>query len=250
MTSYTLSSHQIIGGRDYQEDRLVCKELTGDAGETIILMVICDGHGGSEVSEKVASYFEQHFEAPPRDDAEVHLREFVAECHRQTESEVAGTTLSVALVWPKNRFVVTGILGDSPIIAGTREGVLFVGEEHNISTNHAEEERVMAAGAVRMGPYMYHPGGHRGLQLTRALGDKDLKSLLSRELAVETFTLPPGAALLVCSDGLPRGHGLDEDEAGPLVYAAITSESAEALISSRSRNRYFADNVTALLLQF
>ena len=247
MSAYRLSTHQIIGLRSYQEDRFVSKQLCCPNGDSVVLMVVCDGHFGSETAEIVARHFDEYFVVPHIDRATQYIRSFIASCHAETKMLNPGTTLSVALVWLQSRRVFTAVLGDSPILAGGDGGMCFASTEHNVGVHAQERERVKKLGTYYDGVYMYHPTLGVGLQLTRSLGDADMDMFLSREPEMNAFVLPQPSTLLVCSDGLPGRSGIAYWGAS-LFNAAHAASTAEDLIVARMPARNFDDNVTALLL--
>lgn len=181
-----------IGGRNYQEDCYVLSS-TKNFGW---LLAVMDGHSGNET----ANYCRDHI-------GEIFLKtksliETVKLLNQQTQHFESGSTLSIVHI-PKNALTANiAILGDSPVIVKGKNGTISVSPEHNVRTNLAEREAVIKRGGVYQDGYIFDERRNYGLQMSRALGDSALSSILSREADIYSIELGPESFIIVVSDGV------------------------------------------------
>lgn len=192
-----------IGGRFTQEDRFVGIPLS-ETGDRAWLLGVFDGHGGgAAVAEHCAEEVRRTVCPSGFSDPEGFLRGLVGHLDEETRRYHEGSTLSLALVIGRedgSRTVSVAVLGDSPVIIRNRAGWITVGPEHNVRSNAAERKAVIARGGEVTNGYVYPPASEYGLQLSRALGDRWLDGILSRE--PEVFTVADPVWVLVASDGV------------------------------------------------
>lgn len=199
----------VLGGRSHQEDRIARWFFRGK-GFKGYLLAIMDGHGGSEAAEICAQQMKSFFLLTNPGESENALRELVARLHEETKGLYQGTTLAIACVLESHDKVSIAILGDSQVVVIDELGEAHVSPEHNVRTNFTERAAAMGRGAHyfegRIHNYVI------ALQMSRALGDRELNSVLSREPEVYTIQAPRWIA--VASDGvLDPKHG----ESGKLI---------------------------------
>src|SRR3990167_9674146 len=100
-----------------------------------------------------------------------------------------GSTLSIAWVREDHDEVSVAVLGDSPVIVVDQLGQVHVSPEHNVRTNLAERNAMVARGGSYRNGYVYNQLDV-GFQVSRALGDGDLDRILSREPEIYTIKNP------------------------------------------------------------
>lgn len=235
------------GGRLTQEDRFVGIPLSETENRAWLLGVF-DGHGGSAaVAEYCAKEVRRTVCPSDFSDPEGFLRKLVARLNEETRGYHEGSTLSLALVIGRkdgSRAVSAAILGDSPVIILDRTGRITVGPEHNVRSNAAERKAVMARGGEVANGYVYPPACDYGLQLSRALGDRWLDGILSRE--PEILTVADPVWVLVASDGIfdPSHMGdVPLSEIKPLVERGASADDVLAWADSF----VLQDNATAVV---
>lgn len=235
-----------IGPKERQEDRNVAFGFRGRGFQAYVIGVF-DGHGESAAA---AEYCRRETETYPWPseiaDSEGLLRSLVTRLVNGTDRFRCGTTLSLALIVKRKHAGTTvsvAILGDSPVVVYDGAGSLHVGPHHNVRTNPDDRRAVHdRGGIIEFGSVRAVSGGY-GLQLSRALGDRELGRILSRE--PDIYTIDDPHWILVASDGLfdPGRAPFDE-----LVAFAGIGATAEDLMKWALQARLH-DNTTALVWQ-
>jgi serine/threonine protein phosphatase PrpC len=196
------------GDRWEQQDRLICTHITAGsfrhgAGQ---LMAVTDGHGGTSVAELIAEETAGLLENALRKypgRVERALQEMVARLHERTEDETSGATLSAAYVPDDESRVYVSVIGDSPVLILDAEGKMEIGPLHNVRFNLLERSAALARGGIYIDGYLEdsrRPG--EGLQMSRALGDRRLSRVLSREPDIYSIPIGPESFVMVGTDGL------------------------------------------------
>ncbi len=221
-----------------------------DDGSSVDFLAVMDGHGGNAVSTLCLEVIESEFSLTNFANAEQYLIDFIAKLNKKTEKMGSGSTISLACISESEGRVAYAFLGDSPIIILDASGVLHTSNGHNIATNPRERQSAEKRGAVCDPYYMCLPGSAYGLQLTRALGDCALDTLLTRE--PETAIVPIGkdSLVVVASDGI-LGNGSKQNHTIIENVVQLLQE-AEGIASDVSewRSSVFGgltDNLTVLV---
>jgi serine/threonine protein phosphatase PrpC len=245
-----------IGERDYLEDRCLALRFkrSNFSGS---LLVVLDGHGGSEAAEFCQQVIKQCFGLLRFNirEAESHLEVIVAHLAEETRGYVCGTTLSMALVIEKpDRLsrVTVAVLGDSPVVILDQKGEIHVSPEHNVRSNKSEEERALSQGAIIERGYLSDPQAEviQQLQLSRALGDCYLDRILSRQ--PEIYSIRHPRWILVASDGLidPSHQSLEEGGVSKIIkkFARNSANAADLMKWAMAKNLdELDDNATAIV---
>jgi len=224
------------------------------SAEEGLILAVMDGHGGAECSEKLEQNFCMVWDAvySPDKTPELLFRELFDKFDILTSDMEMGSTMSVVFIPKANTGKETqahvAILGDSPVIVQQPDGTWFPSPEHNVRTNLAEREAAKQRGGYysHNGYICYGPEGH-GLQMSRALGDRDLGKILSR--IPEIYSVDLGNWVLVGSDGLlSPGH----DETYLAMILEIVKKIEEQDANAEDLVNYAVsiptgDNVTAIL---
>jgi serine/threonine protein phosphatase PrpC len=226
------------GARPYQEDTFINLQISQGT-----LLGVFDGHGGPEASEWMAKNFDLYFQYNQRN-VEVGLRDTFDACAAALRGYEAGTTASVVFIPTDSTTVYTAVIGDSPIIIDTLDG-LWYGPDHNVRTNPKELEAATARGGYYSGGYICK--GSSGLQMGRALGDAYLALILSTE--PEISKLETRKFILIATDGLfdPAHHNFKEAAEGVLAQIELGA-NAQSLVD-RAVALPTHDNVTAILVR-
>jgi serine/threonine protein phosphatase PrpC len=233
------------GLRPYQEDRF----FTASMPEGFCFGVF-DGHGGVDCAKKATRMFPSLLaDAVGEPDATIPdaLREVFARVNKATKDLHDGCTASIVFIPSSCDAVHVAVLGDSPVIVGCRESI-WVSPEHNVRSNKAEAEAAKdRGGCITSDGYLVRGFSGSGLQMSRALGDVWMGSLLLRTPDVSTHALEAGSFVLVCSDGaLDPGHIAPEASAQSVVELIQSGSDAKA-IANRAVRIPTEDNVTVLL---
>ena len=146
--------------------------------------------------------------------------------------------------------VWVAILGDSPVIVMDAEGKVDVSPMHNARSNPTERDAAIARGASFDGNYIYAGFSGPGLQMTRAMGDRELVRVINREPEVYSRIVGPDSFVLVATDGLfDPSHRNLEPEIATVVDQIQAGASAQTLVD-RAIALPTGDNVTAVLVRF
>ena len=244
MTSVSTATHQ--GSRYHQEDRAVVLEgINPSWGQ---LLLVADGHSGSECADIVARDVSDIWKAllaPPRTSQINRIKILFRILDDKTKGCNSGAAVSVVFIPRSQHFAYVGVLGDAPVFIWTKSSKLWRAPEHNVRSNPAEakaaEER---GGRVWLGYLQY---GEYGLQMSRALGDWNMRSVLLQ--APECFRVPIGtdSFVLVGSDGvLDPGHRSIATNGQPIIDMIIAGGTADDIVN-RAVGIPTRDNATAIL---
>jgi serine/threonine protein phosphatase PrpC len=240
-----------VGRRDYQEDRMVVHKTPRG-----VLLAILDGHGGAQVSDGGAKRIARTWGTMLRksQDCLMAMKMTFDRINQTFRDSRAGSTLSVVWIPASNDVAWVGVLGDSPVVilkAGGKE--LSVSPEHNVRSNVSEANAAMSRGGVIWCGYLSDPEEctrHASLQMSRALGNRHLDRVLSREPEIYPVPLDKDSYVLVASDGVfDPGHA-DLKAAVKLVHEIAKKSNAKAIVKNATDVLKTGDNASAILVKF
>ncbi len=236
------------GPRPWQEDHFFFAPFPTHNPRGLLLAVM-DGHNGGGAAERCTQEFPLLLakESLHEDDVENYLKTLVSKLNKITCDMESGTTLSTACVLEDSDEVIVAILGDSPVIVIDEYGHTHVSPEHNVRTNQRELEAAEARGAIYDGGYIFPEISDHvlyGLQMSRALGNKSLNRILSRE--PEIYTIRKPRWVLVCSDGV-MDHKHENTESLVKELAEMRGHMVAEDIVNWAEQRDLKDNATAVL---
>jgi serine/threonine protein phosphatase PrpC len=236
------------GARPYQEDRFCTVSC-----EHGMLLAVFDGHGGEQVShlasEELPGIFADEI-TEPKATPRVALKRAIRKLNAITQTMVPGSTVSLAFVPFKGRFVYCAVMGDSPIIVKDSKGAINISPDHNVRTNMDERRAAEERGGVIVGGYLYASYDGPGLQMARALGDSNLRKVLSRKPDIYSVRVNKGSFIVVATDGaFDPGHYGFEKEADAVVKLVEDGADAQAIVD-RAVAIPTGDNVSCLLARF
>lgn len=235
------------GGRRYQEDRFVAETVQAE-GSNLQVLAVMDGHGGFETAQYIANKLVPAIQSTYESgqDTKQNLKNVFSQLNDCTSEEESGSTLSVVLVPDGQQKAYVAILGDSPVIIGG-SGDVNVSPEHNARSNLEDRERAIEKGAAYNGQGLIDPRTGGGLQLSRALGDKDYGYFLNREPEVYSVDLTGDSFILVATDGvLDPSHKSTSEDAARVAEMIKSGADAESVVQD-ALSRGNRDNATAVL---
>jgi serine/threonine protein phosphatase PrpC len=237
------------GYRESQEDRYVVTHIEAEHGKGQ-LMALMDGHGGPSAADRVARSVEKSFIqalAESKGDVKQALYGVVEALAYMTQNEKSGTTLSIIYIPDDESRAHVAVIGDSPVIITDKNGKIRVSPEHNVRSNPGELDAARERGAIYSGGYIFDPTSRGGLQLSRALGDRELARVLSREPDVYSVELGKESIIVVASDGVfDPSHGDVSTEIAQAVDLVRGGGNAQALVDDAIM-RMTGDNATAIV---
>lgn len=236
------------GIRPYQEDRLFIKRAVLDNDYGIFLAVM-DGHGGERVAQfcrdsltgVIAKATENKKMVSPAE-----IRTMFKLLNEQTSEMESGSTLSLVFISYIRGMVHVGILGDSPVVIKDSKGQIIISPEHNARTNLKEREAATKRGACYSGGYICEHPSRNGLQMTRALGDKEFRNFLDRTPEVYSVRIGPESFVALLSDGIADPGHESSDSMKSVVSMIENGASASDLVKD-ALERKTRDNVTAIV---
>jgi serine/threonine protein phosphatase PrpC len=239
-----VSSHTAQGSRDAQQDRLVVQPLPEG-----YLFAIFDGHGGDETAALAVRELTPAFDVASRrysDPLDI-LRETVAGLVGATHDHESGSTVSI--LWLQEETQAHGAcLGDSPIVILDAQGKIQISPTHNVRDNLPEREAAIARGGQYGGGYLMDPRvGSLGLQMSRALGDRLLGRVLSREPELFSISVNAASCVIVGSDGLLDPLGRAQDKQLTRLIGLVGQGHDAAMLVEDALVRQTRDNVSAIV---
>ncbi len=210
------------------------------------VLVVCDGMGGhaaGDVASQIARDMVLHklVHAGPQADIEEALTSAMQAAHDtvlryasdSAEREGMGTTVVVAVV--RGDQAVIGNVGDSRAYLATTTAMT------QLSVDHTKVDELVRNGVITA--KQAHEHSDRGV-LSQAIGQR--RGI--RPSVSEAVTLPAGAVLLLCSDGVYEE--LPPDELETLVRAAGEPNAVAGGIVARAVVVDGKDNATAIVARY
>jgi serine/threonine protein phosphatase PrpC len=233
------------GLRSYQEDRYFSSRFMEG-----LCFGVFDGHGGAGCSDFCENNVVKLLEEIEKEEAPFSatsvLESLIAKLNQRTYRLETGSTASIVLLPRTLDSVCVAILGDSPVIVKRVDGTVWTAPEHNVRSNQAERSAAEARGGYVHGGYLF-AHSDRGLQMSRALGDRGLSSVLSREPEIFTHKVGSGSFILAATDGIgdPSHCG---NETSSNLMSMVEETTAQDIVDAAVKART-GDNATAILVR-
>lgn len=237
------------GPRLHQEDRHLVQPVEGE-GRRGYLLAVLDGHGGSAAADLCVGVLPGLLAEAGGEKAEETLRRIVGDLDRRTRGMGPGTTVSLAYVVESDRRVTVATVGDSPVIVCDAEGAVWVSRSHNVRVNPEERHAAERRGGEYDGfGYVRNPSTGYGLQMSRALGDAAMGSVLGREPELHSCSLGPESFVILATDGVADPAHREADRVvGEIVSLARRTVPFDASTLLRwAGARGLQDNATAVV---
>lgn len=203
-----VSCAQTQGPRKYQEDYILNIPFENKKNGRGHLIGIMDGHSngagcdGGAIARLCSKIIPRLFDLEA-EDINLELQTLVEKLDARTCLAEMGSTLSLAHINESHGIVTTAVLGDSPIIVVDNTSTVQQGVEHNVRSNILERELAVDRGAIyKDDGYICATHFGPGLQLSRSLGDCNLRKVLDRAPVICTYRIGVDSFVIVCSDGL------------------------------------------------
>jgi len=239
--------------------------------ERMCTLLVCDGHGGTQVAEFCTSRLPHRLNELLRessDDPPASLRraflDTEAEFFQSITSEKdhgVGSTATCALILKEKLHVAN--IGDTEAVICHKGKTIKVTTVHS-PDNAEERKRVEACGGVLTHNRLGHPVWNpriMNIAVTRAFGDAYFKleeytggksSGLIAEPSIHSFDLTPDIEfLLIASDGL--WNNVSHEEATKLVLSQKDNSELNTIcrhLTELARRKGSADNIVVLLVLF
>lgn len=248
------------GPRDAMEDAHVILPSEFGGRKDQSFFAVYDGHGGKAVADLAANRLHLNFlnELSAMGNPKLALRNAYLRTDEQLKTAgFADSTGSTA--------VTAFIQGDKLYIAnaGDARGVLVRGNQairltrDHKATDPQEQERIRRMGGSADGGYVNLPGVRYGVAVSRALGDLELKRVVSAEPDINEITLgPQDQYLILACDGV--WDVLNDQEAADLIKNETDPQRAAEILKSAALapweygltgRRGSGDNITAIVVK-
>jgi serine/threonine protein phosphatase PrpC len=243
-----ITSHSIKNKRLYQEDRLFTSKISKDE----VIFGIFDGHGAAltaEYASKRTGEIFNLFTDQEKQDEDKILEVIFSILVTETSKDWCGST--ALIVWIKNNIAHVGVLGDSIAIIKNKFGNIWISPEHNVRTNEKELIDARQKGAFFNGNYIFNPNNLRssGLQMSRALGDKELNSILNRDPEIFHIPLNEFSWIVGCSDGVLDPSHKDKNKIKTIIdFIENENTDAEDLVTFSATFEQ-EDNASAIIVR-
>ncbi len=270
------STHQEIGDRSTQQDRLCTRVLETQNGP-VFLAAAFDGHSGTEAAAYAAEFLPKGLEdrfgqADTQEPLESALDAVIQQVVHDLRHEFSGTTISAALIDERHEQVAIAVLGDSSIVVfSDTKAAPFVTPQHNVCLCESDVRTIQ--GRIDHQPehildgYPSIGGGYiwadrhygRGINLTRTAGDDAFNGLILHAPFVATQPFGLGDLLLLGSDGVrfddePASTPTDRvwtrcDEAATIVRQSGGAYDVALLAQLAGRAEgHHLDNITVIIV--
>jgi protein phosphatase 1L len=223
------------------EDRAVAGPVAGGQ-----LVAVFDGHDGALVAERAAARVLALVEAA------VGAWSVSPALWRHVfaglDLDVAHGGATATLLLVRGGELHAAWVGDSQAILVTDRAWRLLTPWHRLDRDD-ERQRVVAAGAVILWPYLLDPVSEQGLMVTRSLGDRALRAI-GVIAEPECVTVPLGegdVGLVAATDGL--WDVVTDEEAATICRSEPPETAAERLVELVAL-RDGADNVTVVAGRF
>lgn len=241
---YQLAYHSLAGGRETNQDRIVCVER-----DNAVLMVLADGLGGHEggalaadILTRTAQHAFESVRQPLITKPSAFLTLTIVQAHKAIVARGAAmnppltprTTCVLCLV--QNGYAYWAHVGDSRLYH------FRAGQVLSRTLDHTVTEQMHLDGVISEDEMKNHPEKSR---LLKALGGTHPPTI---SLGEETV-LMPGDALLLCTDGLWEALSAEE-LIGQLRAPSLEEAVEEMLFAAELRMRQRADNLSAICLRW
>jgi serine/threonine protein phosphatase PrpC len=234
------------GLRSEQEDQYCIHSLAAK-GLRGWLLGVFDGHGGSvSAAEYCRRYLFTRFKPKNDADASYALGRAVKRLAQETAALSCGTTLSVACILEDTDVALIATIGDSPVIVRTQNDAMWTSNAHNVGANKNERESAERRGALYHNGYISARIDGPYLQLSRALGDADLRSILSDSPDMKTLHCP--THLVLATDGILNIVYDDSDTHQKIAQMMARKDAtANTVLAWRSHIDKLRDNTTVIM---
>lgn len=238
--NYVITTATNQGTRAYQEDHLLVEEVEGG-----YLLAVFDGHSRDYTANLCRTMCVSLWNLI-EGSIETRLRGLFLQLDAITKKLDAGSTASIVFIPDSLDKIYTANVGDSPIVWKSKNGIRFA-PVHNIRTNLPERLAAEKRGGFVLQGYLWKDSEGKGLQMSRSLGDCELRGVVIQEPDIEEDNLKSDSWIMLSSDGIAN----DYEELMARVCDIEKGYTAQDLVDSviASRQGHSCDNVTVILFR-
>lgn len=254
MGNFSVGFVSITGPRKTMEDQYFIKE--NFLGSDTYFLAVFDGHAGREASETAVKNLPRELKKRLGKDFSKQKIEdainatFKSVSARIQEKTACGSTATVILIFGREIYIAH--VGDSGVLLLAKNGQwTYLTHNHNIAEPN-EVKILTQKGALVHRGYLWGRGGS-GINLSRALGDRDFSEWISSEPDIAHFDIKEDFShLVLASDGL--WNFLDGDSVAAVLKENKKPQEAAELLSELAlkgmKNQGWGDNLTAIVISF
>lgn len=254
MVKLKIGVKSVMGPRKTMEDQYVFSE--DFLGKGSFFAAVFDGHGGSLASEIAKRELPKEVKKRLKIKLPQELiEEALSASFRSISSGIrektdVGTTATILLVLEDDVYLAH--VGDSSALILAKNGEwAFLTRNHNL-TELSEVKNLVEKGALVKSGYLWGRSGS-GVNLSRALGDRDFAEWLLDEPDVSHFKLKDEFShIVLATDGL--WNSLDGQKVAAVLKKNRIAQKSAGLLSemalSEMKKQGWGDNVTVLVITF
>ncbi|KAK0577270.1 hypothetical protein LWI29_030487 [Acer saccharum] len=220
-------------------------------GQMVAFFGVFDGHGGSRTAEYLKNNLFKNLSTHP--DFIKDTKTAIVEAFRQTDEAYlneekgqqknAGSTASTAVLLG-NRLLVANV-GDSRVVACRAGSAIPLSVDHKPDRDD-ERQRIEGAGGFIIWAGTWRVGGV--LAISRAFGDKLLKSYVVAEPEIQEEEIGGVDFLIIASDGL--WNVISNKDAVAIAQEETDAEAASRKLIKEAYARGSSDNITCVVVRF
>lgn len=249
----TIASVTHAGRRTYNQDMLLVEQIPTAAGR-LRLLAVFDGMGGMRAGDRASELASEVFleqlrvKLPTLEPEEFVIRKALAEAAIKAHHAVfeegrnepakrgMGTTL-VALLEKDGEFIVANV-GDSRAYLWSPENKTLT----QLTRDHSLREEAVRMGTLTREEAEKSPIAHA---LTRSIGSGAPPNVDLFPEPEGWLTMPPGGAVVLCSDGL--NDGLEDDEIRDTLAGCSDATTAADYLLRAAYHGGSRDNISAIV---
>lgn len=164
-------------------------------GGTVFALI--NEHFGDMVAEICKQQILEFFTPACEDGIHVAFKELIRKLDENTHAMRCGAIFSIVFIPKDVQHAYVAIIGNLPVIIWDKTGKINVDLGHDVKTNITERLAVEARGGKYKNGYIWNPNLSLplGLQTSRAIGNSEMREILSRE--PKTYSIPLGPQSIV-----------------------------------------------------
>jgi serine/threonine protein phosphatase PrpC len=237
--------------RNYNEDRIAYFSIAG--GVCMRLCAVVDGHGGSEFAE----YIKQNLPAlgsklkdADLEQAKLIITEELIKLEQSAKHLQGGACFLILIETPSQ--ILFASTGDCCAIVLNKDGTMCLPVTKHAPDNEHEKKRITEANLKVFSGRVWNESGQVGLNVSRSMGDFDLKGSQDDATKQAVTVVPEFAVIdkdqvqkcLLTSDGILESLSREE----VLAHMSL-GDSAEYIIN-KAIELNSTDNCSAIMLSF
>lgn len=232
---------EIIGKRPTMEDVTVI--LDNIPTENYSYFAVFDGHGGRKVSHYLAKNVHEHFSSNFSNDGDIlkSLNDSIQMLNKQVVKKWKSQGSVIGVIIVSDEKIYSYNIGD------VRAVMIYPdGKVERISHDHRAADPQEAKNIVSRGGFVRDDRLNGILEISRTLGDGNLKKYINTEPFTDVRDRVDGAKIILACDGVWDVMG--DPTAAKIVREIDNPEEAARLIVDHAVRNHTTDNVSCIVI--